>query len=135
MSDHATFQKQHSLVGSRNYRLPRVVTKPRQPAIAHIPCLLYNSLPTLKVHNSLPTRMAPSASPAASRRPSGLNRTLSTSFVHVLTNKTHAASDTGSNTFLCKEQHRPKRRYERGQIMTFVYYREKTVTYLAHQNS
>ena len=36
---------------------------------------------------------------------------------------------------LCKEQHGPMRRYERGQIMTFVYYKEKTVPYLAHQNS
>ena len=37
--------------------------------------------------------------------------------------------------YLCKEQHGHKHRYERGQIMTFVYYREKTVPYLAHHNS
>ena len=45
----------------------------------------------------------------------------------------HRAETT--QRYLCKQQHGPKRRCERGQMMTFVYYREKTVPYLAHQNS
>ena len=56
---------------------------------------------------------------------------------------THSTSNTSTEMlfinimmqFLCKEQHGPKRRYERGQMMTFVYYREKTVPFLAHHNS